>query len=97
MTKDKLRVRDSERFKSLVSLHLVKKKSGSIAAVKEKEMLDSLSIFSLSVCVFGCLSACLSMCMFVSTSVLLSASLRIFVFLQTHKSVCSRKDCKLNI
>lgn len=61
MTKDKLRVRDSERFKSLVSLHLVKKKSGSIAAVKEKEMLDSLSIFSLSVCVFGCPCACLSL------------------------------------
>lgn len=60
MTKDKLRVRDSERFKSLVSLHLVKK-SGSIAAVKEKEMLDSLSIFSLSVCVFGCPCACLSL------------------------------------
>lgn len=62
MTKDKLRVRDSERFKSLVSLHLVKKKkSSSIAAVKEKEMLDSLSIFSLSVCVFGCPCACLSL------------------------------------
>lgn len=63
MTKDKLRVRDSERFKSLVSLHLVKKKkSGSIAAVKEKEMLDSLSIFSMSVHVHVCLYVCPSVC-----------------------------------
>lgn len=92
MTKDKLRVRDSERFKSLVSLHLVKKKKWLNSCCQRERDVRQPFYFQ-----FVCLCVRLSMCMFVSTSVLLCASLRILVFLQTHKSVCSRKDCKLNI
>lgn len=88
MTKDKWRVKE-ERFRSSGGVAPLGKNCVSIAAVREKGIEDGLPIFYLHVWPCICLSPCPSCCLFIS--VYLSASL------QSHTSVCSSKDCKLNI